>query len=330
MSLFELRSGRYFLTEAGEALHHYACKIDALMKEARRVTQEFKDFHKGAITIGASYVPATYLLPEVVHQFQCEFPNIKITLLVKTAPEIRMMLQNHEIDLGIISAAPFDEPLLKQTNIMPDTLVLAFSKEHHFQRKTMYRYKISKRNAYYCIVIHLQRDLLTQWTLAHNITFQSEIELDSLETMKQILKYGNGIAFISKLAIEQEIQRNELCYIPIPEFEFQRNIYTIHHEDRWNSKIISFYYKASLHLQQKLKAVVMHDSLLNYKSIYFSLPQFLLAPLQPYLMLLILSSLFFHFIYTIDSFNKFIDSFFFYLSTLCHSFIYFLFHIFCF
>ena len=64
-------------------MHHYACKIDALMKEARRVTQEFKDFHKGAITIGASYVPATYLLPEIVHQFQCEFPNIKITLMVK-------------------------------------------------------------------------------------------------------------------------------------------------------------------------------------------------------------------------------------------------------
>ena len=116
-------------------MHHYACKIDALMKEARRVTQEFKDFHKGAITIGASYVPATYLLPEIVHQFQCEFPNIKITLMVKTAPEIRTMLQNHEIDLGVISAAPFDESLLKQTNVMPDTLVLAFSKEHHFSKR---------------------------------------------------------------------------------------------------------------------------------------------------------------------------------------------------
>lgn len=85
VSLFELHSGRYFLTEAGEALHHYACKIDALMKEARRVTQEFKDFHKGAITIGASYVPATYLLPEIVYRFQCEFPNIKITLMVKNS-----------------------------------------------------------------------------------------------------------------------------------------------------------------------------------------------------------------------------------------------------
>ena len=107
------------------------------------------------------------------------------------------------------------------------------------------------------------RDLLTKWMLAHNITFQSEIELDSLETMKQILKYGNGVAFISKLAIEQEVQRNELCYIPIPEFEFQRNIYTIHHEDRWNSKIISFYYITSLLMQQKLKTVVLHDSLLT-------------------------------------------------------------------
>ncbi|WP_439875649.1 LysR substrate-binding domain-containing protein [Bacillus mycoides] len=241
VSLFELRSGRYFLTEAGEALHHYACKIDALMKEARRVTQEFKDFNTGAITIGASYVPATYLLPEVVHQFQYEFPNIKITLMVKTAPEIRTMLQNHEIDLGIISAAPFDEPLLKQTNIIPDTLVLAFSKEHHFSKKENVSLQDIEKER---ILLHRNpsttRDLLTHWMLAHNITFKSEIELDSLETMKQILKYGNGVAFISKLAIEQEVQRNELCYIPIPDFEFQRNIYTIHHEDRWNSKIISF------------------------------------------------------------------------------------------
>ncbi|MDH7998848.1 LysR family transcriptional regulator [Bacillus cereus] len=241
VSLFELRSGRYFLTEAGEALHHYACKIDALMKEARRVTQEFKDFHKGAITIGASYVPATYLLPDIVYQFQCEFPNIKIILMVKTAPEIRTMLQNHEIDLGVISAAPFDESLLKQTNVMPDTLVLAFSKEHHFSKKENVSLQDIEKER---ILLHRNpsttRDLLTKWMLAHNITFQSEIELDSLETMKQILKYGNGVAFISKLAIEQEVQRNELRYIPIPEFEFQRNIYTIHHEDRWNSKIISF------------------------------------------------------------------------------------------
>lgn len=241
VSLFELRSGRYFLTEAGEALHHYACKIDALMKEARRVTQEFKDFHKGAITIGASYVPATYLLPEIVYQFQCEFPNIKITLMVKTAPEIQTMLQNHEIDLGVISAAPFDESLLKQTNVMPDTLVLAFSKEHHFSKKENVSLQDIEKER---ILLHRNpsttRDLLTKWMLAHNIIFQSEIELDSLETMKQILKYGNGVAFISKLAIEQEVQRNELRYIPIPEFEFQRNIYTIHHEDRWNSKIISF------------------------------------------------------------------------------------------
>ena len=186
----------------------------------------------------------------------------KITLLVKTAPEIRMMLQNHEIDLGIISAAPLDEPLLKQTNIMPDTLVLAFSKEHHFSKKDNVSLQNIEKER---ILLHRNpsttRDLLTQWTLAHNITFQSEIELDSLETMKQILKYGNGIAFISKLAIEQEIQRNELCYIPIPEFEFQRNIYTIHHEDRWNSKNHFFLLQSITSFTTKIKRLSLCNSL---------------------------------------------------------------------
>ncbi len=175
MSLFELRSGRYFLTEAGEALHHYACKIDALMKEARRVTQEFKDFHKGAITIGASYVPATYLFARSRSSISMRISQYKNNATSENSPEIRMMLQNHEIDLGIISAAPFDEPLLKQTNIMPDTLVLAFSKEHHFSKKDNVSLQNIERNAYYCIVIHLQRDLLTQWTLAHNITFNLKL-----------------------------------------------------------------------------------------------------------------------------------------------------------
>ena len=158
-----------------------------------------------------------------------------------------------------------------------------------FQKENVSLQDIEKER----IILHRNpsttRDLLTKWMLAHNITFQSEIELDSLETMKQILKYGNGVAFISKLAIEQEVQRNELCYIPIPEFEFQRNIYTIHHEDRWNSKIISFYYITSLLMQQKLKTVVLRQPF-NYNSIYFSSLQFLLAPLQPYLMLLKLFS----------------------------------------
>ena len=145
-----------------------------------------------------------------------------------------------------------------------------------FQKENVSLQDIEKER----IILHRNpsttRDLLTKWMLAHNITFQSEIELDSLETMKQILKYGNGVAFISKLAIEQEVQRNELCYIPIPEFEFQRNIYTIHHEDRWNSKIISFYYITSLLMQQKLKDCRFTRQPFNYNSIYFSSLQFCL------------------------------------------------------
>ncbi len=109
---------------------------------------------------------------------------------MKTAPEIRMMLQNHEIDLGIISAAPFDEPLLKTNEYNARyTCSCLFPKNIIFSKKDNVSLQNIEKER---ILLHRNpsttRDLLTQWTLAHNITFQSEIELDSLETMKQILK----------------------------------------------------------------------------------------------------------------------------------------------
>ncbi|SFC69875.1 DNA-binding transcriptional regulator, LysR family [Bacillus sp. 491mf] len=243
--LFEVRLGRYFLTGAGEALYHYACKIDALMKEAKRVVAEFAEFNRGSLTIGASYVPATYVLPQIFYHFHHEFPNVNVSLIVKPAPEIRTLLRNHEIDIGVLSTEPFEEDTLKQTVILEDALVLAFSPNHVFTKKLNISLQdISKEQ----ILLHRQssttRRLLTQWMTEHNIVFQSEIELDSLETMKQILKYGNGIAFISKLAIEQEVERNELCYLPIPDFELQRHIYAIYHEDRWNSKLVTYWLEA--------------------------------------------------------------------------------------
>ena len=41
IKLFENRYGKIFLTEAGEALYHYAAKINALTLEAARVIKEY-------------------------------------------------------------------------------------------------------------------------------------------------------------------------------------------------------------------------------------------------------------------------------------------------
>ena len=108
--LFESRSGKTFLTEAGQALLHYSVKINALTQEARRVVKEYDSLYRGTLHIGASYVPATYLLPAILNTFfrssrafVLSYPSNHHLLFAKCV--IR-----HQIDLGVISSEPFVGP----------------------------------------------------------------------------------------------------------------------------------------------------------------------------------------------------------------------------
>ncbi|MEI0737267.1 LysR family transcriptional regulator [Paenibacillus sp. JTLBN-2024] len=98
VKLFDARMGRIILTDAGRALLHYASKINALASEAQRVVNDFDTLKQGTLSIGASYVPATYILPSILDSFTKSFPGIRVTLSVKTAPAIMQMLHSHQID----------------------------------------------------------------------------------------------------------------------------------------------------------------------------------------------------------------------------------------
>lgn len=133
--LFESRSGKTFLTEAGQALLHYSVKINALTQEARRVVKEYDSLYRGTLHIGASYVPATYLLPAMLHTFSQEFPGIRMLLSVKPAPVIREMVIRHQLDLGIISSEPFVGSVLHAETLCEDDLVLICSPQHGLTQK---------------------------------------------------------------------------------------------------------------------------------------------------------------------------------------------------
>jgi len=58
------------LTPAGVFLADYVLRAEALLAQAARSVTEFRQPPTGSLTIAASGVPATYLLPEVAVAFQ--------------------------------------------------------------------------------------------------------------------------------------------------------------------------------------------------------------------------------------------------------------------
>lgn len=240
VKLFESRMGKILLTDAGYALYHYAVKISSLAAEAERAVREFDKLRKGSLQIGASYVPATYLLPGVLHRFAELYPGVHISLSVKTAPIVREMLERQEIDLGIISSDSFESPELDTQPICEDDLVLIFSPDHPFASMPN---PTAEQIASSFFVMHAMesstRRLTEKWLQNQHRYLPSYLELDSLEAIKQTVMLGKHISFVSRLAVQAEIERGLLEMRPIPGQRPKRYVYMATNKQRYRSALLA-------------------------------------------------------------------------------------------
>lgn len=255
--LFESRSGKTFLTEAGQALLHYAVKINALAKESERVVREYDSLYRGTLHIGASYVPATYLLPAILNTFAREFPGIRISLSVKPSPVIRDMLARHQIDLGIISSEPFTGPSLQAESLCRDDLTLICSPDHPLTKTDSLQPEQIIRIPF---ALHgtesSTRQLTDQWLTQHGLHMRSPVELDSLEAIKQLVLLGDHISFMSRMAVQREQQEGLLHVLPIPGHRASRHIYSVHNRDRLPSVQIQRFQEVLREVGKQLEQVL--------------------------------------------------------------------------
>ncbi|MNW58206.1 HTH-type transcriptional activator CmpR [compost metagenome] len=192
----------------------------------------------------------------MLHRFSQEYPGIHISLSVKTAPVVRDMLERHEIDLGIISTVPFASPELKVETICEDDLVLILSPKHPLASVTE---PTSERIVSSSFVLHgtesSTRWLTEKWLQSNQLRLPSYLEFDSLEAIKQAVMLGEHVSFVSRMAVQAEVERGLLEIRPIPGNLGKRHVYAVTNKDRhWSALLNKFTEQLSLYpieLQQQ-------------------------------------------------------------------------------
>lgn len=66
----------------------------------------------GTVRIGATVTIGTYLLPELVRQYQAEFPALHVDVQVCRASQVEQLVLDNRIDLGLIETQPEHEELV--------------------------------------------------------------------------------------------------------------------------------------------------------------------------------------------------------------------------
>ncbi|QGG50714.1 LysR family transcriptional regulator [Lysinibacillus pakistanensis] len=251
--LFRTNAGGYRLTEAGEGLYHYARQIVQLQKDMNRFVDNLLAGHIGSIRLGASGLPAHIFMPELIHQISTAYPEIRISLEVKTAPDIEKMVALQELDFGLIMETKQENAALVYETIGEDSLVLALSPRHELAaKKDITKSDVLKNK----ILLHTSSSstnhFIEKWMDPIHPSIHT-IELDSVSTIKKMLTFGKTIAFLSVALIEDELRSGLLMKRDLEDDTLNRKIQLIHPKSRLDSKIDSFVKSSIYDLAKQLK-----------------------------------------------------------------------------
>jgi DNA-binding transcriptional LysR family regulator len=240
--LFDRGGRRAQLTEAGHLLLNYGEKIISLCQETCRAIEDLQNLQGGTLIVGASQTTGTYLLPRTIGLFREKYPDVSVELQVHSTRRTSWGVANGQVDLAIIGGEVPSE-LQDTLAIIPyadDELALIIPASHSLakletiEKEDLYKLKF--------IVLDSQstiRKVIDNVLSRHEIDVKRlkiEMELNSIEAIKNAVQSGLGAAFVSTTAIEKELQMGIIHRAKINNMEVRRTLAVIINPQRYRSK----------------------------------------------------------------------------------------------
>ena len=201
-----------------------------MVQRWRRLEDDLRVFENtltGTLTIGASTIPGTYLVPSWVKKFRSLYPNVAVTIEISDSKETLKKLQNQLVDVSI-TGLPSDSKELSYKLVSSDALVLiapyhhplGLSNEPTFEQIKQFDFVIREEGSG-------TRKVMEDYLSIHSHSLSdlnSVVSIGSTEAVIAAVEAGLGISFVSRLAALPAAKAHRIQIIE--KFEpFQRNFY---------------------------------------------------------------------------------------------------------
>ncbi|MEJ2136647.1 MAG: selenium metabolism-associated LysR family transcriptional regulator [Desulfofustis sp.] len=182
----------------------------------------------GELIIGASTIPGEYMLPQRAAAFNSRYPEVSFEILIKDSGRIIDDISAHRIYLGVVGTE-LPSTNLDFTPFEGDELVLAAAAEEEISSTiapadlVKYDFLVREQGSGTGRTVEqfLDRVDITQRSLKIRAT------LGSSTAVKEAVKTGLGIAFISKTAIRDELSQGTVKIIEVDGLALKRSFFVV-------------------------------------------------------------------------------------------------------
>ena len=242
ISLFDRGGRKAQLTEAGKLLLNYCERILNQCQEACKAIEDLQNLKGGSLVIGASQTTGTYLMPRMIGLFRQKYPDVAVQLQVHSTRRTGWSVANGHIDLAIIGGQ-LPQELRELLEVIPyatDELALVLPKKHAFSKLS----ELNQEDLYRLGFISLDaqsttRKVVDRLLVKSGLDIQRlrvDMELNSLEAIKNAVQSGLGAAFLPVVSIEREIKAGSIIKPSVIGLEVRRELKLISHPARYCSR----------------------------------------------------------------------------------------------
>lgn len=204
------------LTPEGVQLLRYTEKTLAVLELG---LEELKNARNSSGHIQMASIPtaASYLLPSQFKRFRENFPLIDISLRTSYTTHIIDWVINGEVELGFVKG-PNKYTGIKSIALFADPIVFVVNTHHpwaqleritpsDFAEEEISVLPFNRKSLYWSSII--------EWFDQQNVHLRTEMEFDHVETIKQMVLHNDGIAFVPRSSVEEELRLGYMKEVPL-------------------------------------------------------------------------------------------------------------------
>jgi DNA-binding transcriptional LysR family regulator len=215
------------LTDAGRTVLDYARRFESLEADLENALAELRDNSAGRLTIGANESTTLYLLGQI-EQYRRVYPRVKVQVRRCLSSRIPAQLIDGELELGLLSYDPGDDRLVSSV-IYTDHLAFIVSPAHRFAgRGSVSIADLGMETFVAHNVVSPYREVVLREFQRHKVALNMDVEMPTVESIRRMVQRNQGVAFLPRLCVEQEVEQGTLAEVEVRELKVERKIRLVH------------------------------------------------------------------------------------------------------
>src|SRR3954466_12888820 len=225
------RSSR--LTEAGEIVAAHGLRVLDTLEAMQEDLRGLHSAERGTLTLAASTTPGSYVLPSILQCFADRHPGVDVDVVIGSSTWVAERVARREVSLGLAGEVDLPDGVFAEPFLDDEVVGIAAPGQLKVRRGRVSLGDLTPQTLLVREHGSSTRAVAERYLARADYHPAKRWELDSNEAIKRSVRAGLGIGFVSKLVVEEELDRGDLVSFQLEDAEpMRRSVYLLRPDGR--------------------------------------------------------------------------------------------------